>query len=246
MGDGVDTKVYLVDVKTDTFWKDDENVSLPWSMKWPKSFLRIQKMAGLAKRDRAAVRPRILRFNNILRYWLIYPPWNPAFLCDIIFIHLLDLPFNNYLLREPNLGRRIRPHHPGGSHRASSPLSRKTWPLRFLPCLLSLPPGQGVGLPGEWAGGRAGEPRWCLSTAGGTQSVEPGVVAEKRGPEGCGAAVRVPEEGMPTSRLRSPAGSDAPAPSPCGYFLPEWLLLSSVKEGSWYQLCRWYVFMLQI
>lgn len=90
-------------------------------------------------------------------------------------------------------------------------------------------------MPGERAGGRrAGE---ALRLTG-FQAVEPGGVAATRGPEGRGPAVGAPEEGLSAGRLRPPAGPDAPAPPPCGGFLPERLLLSLLKEGGRHQLCK--------
>lgn len=68
MRGGVDSQVYLVDVILFGLMTKMFRYLEAWNDQ--KSFIRIQKMAGLAKRDRAAVRPRILRFNNILRYWL--------------------------------------------------------------------------------------------------------------------------------------------------------------------------------
>lgn len=66
--------------------------------------------------------------------------------------------------------------------------------------------------------------------------MEPGVLVEEMGAEGSGAAVRAPEEGVSASRVCPPSESDTPAPTPCGSFLHQRLLLSPVKEGSWYQL----------
>lgn len=69
--------------------------------------------------------------------------------------------------------------------------------------------------------------------------MEPGVLAEEMDAEGSGAAVRAPEEGMLARSVFPPAESDSPAQTACGSFLHQWLFLSSIKEGSWYQLCRY-------
>lgn len=100
-GMGLTVKFTQLTWKTDTFLEccqkcfatlKHEMTKMSYFVKFlHSSFIRIQKMAGLAKGDRAAVRPRILRFNNILRYWLIWPPWNPAFLCDITLVRLICL-----------------------------------------------------------------------------------------------------------------------------------------------------------
>lgn len=114
----------------------------------------------------------------------------------------------------------------------------QTGPLCLLPCLLPLPPGQGPCVPGERAGRWAGEPQWCQSAAGCIRAVEPGVLAQEVDAEGGGAAVGVPEKGVSTGRVRPPAESDPPAPTPRGSVLHQRLFLSPVQEGSWNQLCR--------
>lgn len=90
-------------------------------------------------------------------------------------------------------------------------------------------------MPGERAGGSGAGGSRRLP---GSQALEPGGVAETRGPEARGSAVGAPEEGLSAGRLRPAAGPDAAAAPPCGRLLPERLLLSLVQEGSRRQLCE--------